>query len=227
MKELDVLQDISIIALPMRLGMGKVNCYLIRTHAGYLLIDMGATNARTELFGALEDAGCKPGNLLLVAITHGDFDHTGNAAALRSVFMARIAMYRDDAGMAEQGNMFVNRKKPNSLIGALVPLFTGFEETERFTPDLLLDETCDLRPYGLEARVLSLPGHSKGSIGILTASGDLFCGDLFKNLKPPRLNSLMDDPTAAQATLEALAKLPVIKVYPGHGKPFAMERLAQ
>ncbi|RLI67201.1 hypothetical protein DRO91_10540, partial [Candidatus Heimdallarchaeota archaeon] len=27
----------------------------------------------------LEKAGCKPGDLKLVVLTHGDFDHTGNA----------------------------------------------------------------------------------------------------------------------------------------------------
>jgi glyoxylase-like metal-dependent hydrolase (beta-lactamase superfamily II) len=80
-----------------------------------------------------------------------------------------------------------------------------------------------LSDYGLEATVLSIPGHSKGSIGVLCPAGDLFCGDLFDNTKTPLLNAIMDDLEAAHASLAKLNKLAIHTVYPGHGKPFAME----
>ena len=133
-------------------------------------------------------------------------------------------MHRDDAGMAESGDMFVNRKRPNLLVRSLMPLFTGFGAAERFTPDLYLADGEDLAWYGLEATILSLPGHSRGSVGVLTADGELFCGDLFENTKGPALNLLMDDPAAA-ATIARLEKLKIETVYPGHGTPFAMELL--
>ena len=136
-------------------------------------------------------------------------------------------MHRDDTGMAERGDMFVNRKKPNILIGALIPLFTGFGTSERFTPDFLLVDGYDLSQHGLEAKVICLPGHSKGSIGILTATDELFCGDLFENTKGPALNSLMDDPIAAAASLAILEGLEIRTVHPGHGRPFAMELLTK
>ena len=149
--------------------MGRVNCYLIRTAAGHVLIDTGGSNARKELLRKLENAGCMPGSLKLVLITHGDFDHIGNAAHLRATFGTRIAMHRDDAGMAERGDMFVNRRRPNVLVRSLIPLFTGFGAAERFTPDLHLADGDDLARYGLAATILSLPGHSRGSVGVLTA----------------------------------------------------------
>jgi glyoxylase-like metal-dependent hydrolase (beta-lactamase superfamily II) len=207
--------------------MGTVNCYLLHTEAGFFLIDTGTSSARKQLLAGLANAGCIPGSLRLVLLTHGDFDHTGNAAFIRARYDTKLAMHRADSGMGETGNMFDNRKKPNVLIRSLVPLFTGFGESERFTPDLLLDDGYDLTPHGLGARVLSLPGHSKGSIGILTAEGDLFCGDLFENRKEPALNSLMDDPEAAKVSLAVLASYKIRFVYPGHGEPFAMEQLAK
>jgi len=217
--------EICLISLPLPLRMGMVNCYLVRAAAGYILIDVGSAPARQALLGELENAGCKGGNLELVILTHGDFDHTGNAACLRSAFVARIAMHREDAGMVEYGDMFMNRKRPGFLVRSLVPLLTGFGKSERFTPDIYLDDGYDLSQFGLDAQVLSLPGHSRGSIGILTAEGDLFCGDLFENTKAPVLNSLMDDPTAAAASVARLERLNVKMVYPGHGHPFAMESL--
>ena len=90
---------------------------------------------------------------------------------------------------------------------------------------MYVDEGYDLSEYGLDAKVLHLPGHSKGSIGILTADGDLFCGDLFKNRDKPVLSSIMDDLAAAKASVEKLKVLKIRTVYPGHGKPFLMEEL--
>jgi len=219
--------NINIITLPMPLGMGRVNCYLIQASAGQFLIDTGGSNARKELLRELKNIGLMPGSLKLIILTHGDFDHIGNAAYLRSAFGARMAMHRDDAGMAERGDMFFNRKKPNILIRALLPLLTGFGTSERFRPDLLLDDGYDLSQLGLETRIISIPGHSKGSIGILTASGELFCGDLFENTKEPALNSLIDDPTAANASVANLKGLKIKTVYPGHGRPFEMELLTK
>ena len=41
-------------------------------------------------------AGCKLGSLKLIVLTHGDFDHTGNAAYLRHKYAIKIAMHFDN-----------------------------------------------------------------------------------------------------------------------------------
>ena len=215
--------EIKIINLPLPFWMGSVNCYLIQAGAGRLLIDTGSSNNRQALVRELERAGCQPGSLRLIALTHGDFDHTGNAAYLRQAYGGKIAMHPGDAGMAERGDMFEGRKKPNRLIRALLPVFSGFGKSKWFKPDLLLEDGQDLSEYGLDARVISIPGHSLGSIAILTASGDCFCGDLLENRKEPTLNSLIDDPVAARASLQKLRSMGASVIYPGHGRPFALE----
>ena len=220
-------QEIKTIDLLLPLGMGAVNCYLVTTGTGYILIDTGGSNRRTDLENELESAGCKPGDLKLIVLTHGDFDHTGNAAHLGKKFGAKIAMHRDDSGMVERGDMFWNRKKGNMLVRMITPILTGFGKSERFTPDICVEEGYDLSEYGFDAQVLDIPGHSKGSIGILTAGGDLFCGDLLTNTDQPALNSIMDDPAAAHASVEKLKSLSINTVYPGHGQPFPMERFIE
>ena len=218
------MQDIKRIRLPLPYRLGSVNCYLVETGTGHVLIDTGGSNMRADLEQALLDAGCTPGHLDLIVLTHGDFDHTGNAAYLRRTFGAQAAMHDADAGMAERGDMFLGRKRPNLLIRWLVPVLFRFGKSERFTPDVAVEDGTDLSAYGLDATVLSLPGHSKGSIGILTAAGDLFCGDLFDNTDKPVLNDLIDDRAAANASVARLKRLAIRTVYPGHGEPFSMER---
>lgn len=218
--------EIKMISLQMPLKMGTVNCSLVETDTGYILIDTGSSNARTDLEGALESAGCRPGNLKLIVITHGDFDHIGNAAALREKFGAKIAMHAADSGMAERGDMFSNRKKANFLTRMMAPVISalfGFGRSKRFKPELYIGEGDDLAEYGLDARVLYIPGHSQGSIGILTSGGDLFCGDLLENIEKPSLGSIMDDMAAAHASVEKLKSLEIDTVYPGHGQPFPRE----
>lgn len=134
-------------------------------------------------------------------------------------------MHRDDSGMAERGDMFVNRKRPNVLIRKLLPTLSGFGAAERFAPDVLLADGDDLAAYGLDARIILIPGHSKGSIAVLTTSADLFCGDLLTNTDRPALNSLMDDPVAGRASLQKLRGLAIGTVYPGHGQQFTLDQL--
>lgn len=214
-------QEIKTITLNMGFKLGDVNCYLIKTDTGYILIDTGPSNKRYELEKELENAGCKPGNLKLIVITHGDFDHTGNAAYLREKFGTEIAMHYYDLGMAERGDMFWNRKG-NFFIKKIAPMLFGFGKSERFKPDLYRGDEDTFSEYGFDAKVIHIPGHSKGSMGI-TADGDLFCGDLLINTDKPAINSIMDDKVEANASIEKLKKLNINTVYPGHGEPFQFE----
>lgn len=216
---------IAPITLPLPLGMGSVNCYLLRAGDGCVLVDTGAPNARARLLKSLEDLGCLPGKLSLIVVTHGDFDHTGNAAHLRRAYGSRIGMHADDARMAEFGDMFVNRQRSNAILRALVPRMIGFGRAERFAPDILLEDGSSLVECGLDAQVVSIPGHSKGSIGILTAEGDFFCGDLLENIKRPALNTLMDGRQAGLASVARLRGLKITRIYPGHGAPFPIDQL--
>jgi hydroxyacylglutathione hydrolase len=221
-KELS-MNTITALTLAMPLRMGTVNCYLVQTSAGYLLIDTGTSNRRNQLVSTLTSEGCEHGNLRLVLLTHGDFDHTGNAAYLRREFGTQIAMHQDDTGMAEHADMFWNRSSGNPILRRLAPALFGFPRSDRFVPDLYVDDGYDLSEYGLDAQVLSLPGHSKGSIGILTGDGDFFCGDLLENTRQPSINGIMDDSVACQTSIAKLQSLEIDTIYPGHGQPFAME----
>ena len=225
-----MLQEVKTICLSLPYKLGSVNCFLIKTDFGYILIDTGSSNQRSELERELEEAGCRPGDLKLIILTHGDFDHTGNAAYLRKMFATKIAMHIGDTGMIERGDMFWNRGRGNFLMRMMVPILTGFGKSERCKPDIYIEEGYDLSGYGFDAKVINIPGHSKGSIGILTAGGDpsagsgqvLFCGDLLMNDKSgphPGFGYSAD----FRPSLEKLKSLEIETVYPGHGKPFPLE----
>jgi glyoxylase-like metal-dependent hydrolase (beta-lactamase superfamily II) len=214
--------DVKTITTPFILNVSN-NCYLVRVSNGFILIDTGRNNKRNVIEKELESADCRPGNLKLIVLTHGDFDHCGNAAYLRKKFGSQIAMHKDDSGMVENGDMLWNRNKQNILIRIVFRLFFRLSESDRFKPDLYVDGGYNFSEYGLDAKVLEIPGHSKGSIGILTTSGELFCGDLLANIGKPDIWSIIDDSNAAYASVEKLKSLQINTVFPGHGQPFPME----
>jgi glyoxylase-like metal-dependent hydrolase (beta-lactamase superfamily II) len=204
-----------------------VNCYLIQTDAGYFLIDTGLAKKRARLVDDLQATGCQPGDLKLILLTHGDFDHSGNSAYLRDKFGAKIAMHSGDLPNVKSGDMFAN-KKVNPIAKAIAGILfsvTGMSSFDTFTPDLFLEDGQNLSSFGLDATVIHLPGHSKGSVCFLTAEGDLFCGDLLVNTQRPSANTLADDLGQLMASVEKLQGYPVKTVYPGHGRPFPLSRL--
>lgn len=205
-----------------------VNCYLIKSEEGNLLIDTGFVNKREFLEKKLTSLGCLPGNLKLIILTHGDVDHAGNAAFLREKYGSKIAVHADDKAMLERGDMSVNRKaKPDkmSLIFKVVSwtmsLFIKPGKFDVFQPDLTIDENFNLSEYGFDLKIIHLPGHSKGSVGVLTADGDLFCGDFLYNMLG---FNMIDNLPDHKASVEKLKKLNIKMIYPGHGKPISNDQ---
>ncbi|HET6786228.1 MAG TPA: MBL fold metallo-hydrolase [Erysipelotrichaceae bacterium] len=208
------------------INLGGVNCYLVKAGDSYLLIDTGFSSKRAYLEKELESAGVMPGNLTLIILTHGDSDHADNSAYLREKYGAKITMHLGDSGMVENGDMSWNRKfKPDKIsitFRISTMIFSGLNKPGNFNtfkPDFYIGDGQNLSEYGFCAEVLHLPGHSKGSIGILATGGELFCGDLFYNFAG---FNYIDDLTDFNASINKLKNLKIETIYPGHGKPFSM-----
>jgi len=60
----------------------------------------------------------------------------------------------------------------------------------------------------------------------LTNEGAFFSGDFLENRTHPSVATLVDDPEALKASFERVKKLDIRIVYPGHGKPLALDEIA-
>jgi hydroxyacylglutathione hydrolase len=205
-----------------RIESSGVNCYLVKTKEGFILIDTGYAKDRDIIDAALAKAGCDSLNLII--LTHGDFDHVGNCAYLRKKFGCKVAMHADDVGMVEKGDMFWNREMGRAMrtIGKLFTLIKRIrlDDEDMFSPDIFLKDRQYLAEFGFDATVHHLPGHSKGSIGLLTTDGDLFCGDIFTNVSMPKESELLSNRNDYTKSLERIQSFDIQTVYPGHGLPF-------
>ena len=209
----------------IRITNSIVNCYLLKTGDTYFMVDAGVSFYRGAMKKALKQAGCRPGDLKLVVITHGDYDHTGSCAWLQKKYGAKIAVHESEAGALERGDMLASRKTKQGLGFRMTLSMFKWLVFRRCKPDIFVGEGDDLSEYGLEGKVVHIPGHSTGSIGVLTSEGVFFCGDLLTNSGRPEKNTLVDDEAEMDASIEKMKTLGIRTVYPGHGKPFKMEEL--
>jgi hydroxyacylglutathione hydrolase len=206
-----------------------VNAFLVKINEGFILIDTGLSMHWEKLESELISADCLPDKLKLVIITHGDFDHTGNCARLQEKYKCRIAMHKDDSLMVENG-VFLKRKVRtlSARIFSLIRILFRRKFTfDKFKPDIYLTEGQNLDEYGFNARVIHIPGHTKGSIGILTDDGNLFAGDTFTNNKKPDTANYIENKVELENSIARLKNMNIKTIYPGHGKPFEMEQIAR
>ena len=211
------------------IDLGMVNAYLVKTNDGFVLIDTGLPSQWPRLESQLNAAGCRPGDLKLVVLTHGDWDHIGNCVTLRQQYGAKLAMHAADVPMAAEGVTPQRTIRPLlfKLMFTLMRLRRSMPQVARFTPDLLLSDGQRLDDFGLAAKVLHLPGHTKGSIAVLTNDGGLFAGDTVGNRGKPDCSPFVEDLAQLKHSVQVFQGLNAVMVYPGHGRPFPAAALLQ
>jgi glyoxylase-like metal-dependent hydrolase (beta-lactamase superfamily II) len=215
--------DIKIIELTF------VNAFLVKVNEGFILIDTGLSMHWEKLDNELISAGCLPDKLKLIILTHGDFDHTGNCVKLQEKYKCRIAMHKDDSFMVENGLSLKRKTRTlQAMMFSLIrKLFRKKFAFDKFMPDIYLTDGQNLNEYGFNAKVVHIPGHTKGSIGILTGDGDLFAGDTFTNRRKPEVANYIENPMDLKNSIDRLKMMNIKMIYPGHGKPFEFEQIVR
>jgi len=210
--------------------LGVVRAYLV--YCGrWILVDTGMPGSDGRIAQAAARAGVEPErDLALIVLTHGHTDHMGSALALRDRWRVPIAMHRRDAAPAQEG--VDPPLRPTGAFGRVVAL-AGRVGARRpapaFEADLLLDDEIDLCCMGVEAHVLPTPGHTPGSVTVLTSEGDALIGDLvighaFRRGRP-RLPYVADDVDSVRRSVRELLARSPRSVHSAHGHPFSVEDL--
>jgi hydroxyacylglutathione hydrolase len=184
------------------------NLYLLETPEGTLLVDSGMPQENQKLLRHLGSR--KPTALLL---THHHLDHVGGAHMLWERYRMPIYAHPLD-----------------------IPYISGERRRPPFPPIPWLGDFIanSAKPLPLEAltpveegalvlgwRVVHLPGHTPGQIGLLR-DGVLLAADALRvGAKGPCLPPAMVNHDTAQArcTVGKMARLEVEKIYVGHGPP--------
>lgn len=199
-----------------RIASGNVNCYIVTNKDKAILIDTGRKKYREKI---LEK--CKEYHVSLIVLTHGHMDHCQNAAYLANALRIPVAMSEKDMDMIPD-----NRKQPMSaktFLGKIVLLvsLSSFEKDslDVFEPTIYLKNGDNLNEYGIDAKVVELPGHTNGSIGLEIEGDKLLVGDALMNMFYPMVSMLYVDEQEMLSTAKNISELGERTIYFGHGKP--------
>lgn len=194
---------------------GNVNCYIVADNDKAILIDTGRKKYREKI---LEK--CKEFHVSLIVLTHGHMDHCQNAAYLANALHIPIAMNKKDINLIPD-----NRKQAllaKTFLGKIVlsVSLSSFEKDslDVFQPTVYLKNGDDLSGYGVDAKIVELPGHTKGSIGI-EVEDNLFVGDALMNMFYPTVSMLFHDKSEMLDSARKISRLGNRIIYFGHGKP--------
>ena len=198
-----------------RIASGNVNCYIVADNDKAILIDTGRKKYCEKILER-----CKKFLVSLIVFTHGHMDHCQNAAYLAEALHIPIAINKNDMDLITD-----NRKQSllaKTLLGKIVlsVSLSSFEmdSLEVFDPIIYLKNGDDLSEYGIAAKVVELPGHTKGSIGV-EIEDNLFVGDALMNMFYPTVSMLYVDEQEMLLSAKYISELGEKTNYFGHGKP--------
>ena len=202
-----------------RIKCGFVNCYILSENGMAVLIDTGTAKYR-EKFLSL----CERNNVELIVLTHGHIDHIQNSAYLAAELNVPIAVGEGDEELIFDHNL--QPLKSDSLFGRAMEAVSNWSMENlmcpMFIPSLLLKEGDTLEEFGVNAKIISLPGHTDGSIGVDAAGRYLFAGDAMMNFVCPKPPAVYTNKEKASYSVEKIKSLGDRKIYFGHGNPIHM-----
>jgi glyoxylase-like metal-dependent hydrolase (beta-lactamase superfamily II) len=193
-------------------GWLSANNIVLHARGGATVVDSGY-GAHAPQTLALLEAALREKPLARLVNTHCHSDHMGGNAAIQSRYGCQTSIPEGEAPL-------IDRWDEQALILAIAD-----QRAERFRYDDTLRDGDTLQMGGLDWQVIAAPGHDANAVMFYSPearvliSGDAFWENGFGVVFP----QLFGRDTAlaeTRSTLEAIGRLRVDAVIPGHGRPF-------
>jgi glyoxylase-like metal-dependent hydrolase (beta-lactamase superfamily II) len=153
-------------------------------------------------------------------------DHIGSVWQAQKETGAPVALHKGDLEFFRTGEgAKVKSVCPaGHILRALMNLgvSSGIKKQD---PDIILDSDFDLRPYGVQGKVLHTPGHTPGSVSVILQSGEAIVGDLimggFIHKTNPGLPLFADNLEEVRSSIRKVLSYSPSIIHAAHGGPFS------
>ncbi len=214
--------------IPISLGT-TMSFLLVGRKGGLVLVDAGNPGDGKKIIRAVEEAGYRPEDISLIVITHGHRDHVGGLAELQEHLSAKSIVHQEDVKALTEGKE--PEVTPVRLVGSLIePILPERDiPLPPDKPEVIEEEKVSLKGFGFEGEVIHIPGHTHGSMGVISEDGTAVIGDLvmgrFVVYGRAALPVFAEDPSSVRESIrKVLSRDPEI-IHTSHGGPFRSEDL--
>jgi glyoxylase-like metal-dependent hydrolase (beta-lactamase superfamily II) len=192
------------------------------------LVDTGVPGSAPAILAALAEAGIEPTDIALIVITHAHIDHAGAAEELQRTTGAPVLAHPLDAaalatgasepvvGRTPAAQAFAEQIAARRADAPAGPAYAPVAATSTG------DDGADLSAeYGIDARAIHTPGHTRGGLTVLLGNGEALVGDLVDRVDdaPALAGFAVDENAMAESIARVLASGATV-VHTCHGGSF-------
>ncbi len=205
---------------------GFFNAYLIQDHQDIMLIDTGHRRTFSTLnrnIGKIVDG--KSINYLV--LTHTHYDHCGNAASIKESYGAKVIVNSKEAEFLKDGSTPLPRG--TNLFTYVLSNLGNKHATSWYLYNAVVADVEIIDSYAINnnVKIISTPGHSKGSVTVVVKDQYAIVGDaLFGSPRGSIFPQFADEKIQLLDTWRVLLNNTDCHTFlPGHGKPITRDRL--
>lgn len=210
---------VSMASTIITTGNGFTNSFILKGEKA-VVIDTGIPGQEKKILATLRSNGIAYEDVSLIILTHGHGDHHGGLKRLKETLNVPVMAGWPDAAFIEKGDSAP--VVPVNLQGRIIKLFTGFKP-DPCKVDVIVKEDMDLGAYDIDARVLTTPGHTMGSISVLASDGGCAIGDNLSGLLMKNkvgMTPFAEAPDLIGPSIKKVIDSGATLFYPGHGGPW-------
>lgn len=180
------------------------NCYLLTDENSGKSALVDCTDSSEKMREFIKNA-----KLEYILLTHGHYDHIGGVADIKELTGAKVVISKEDEHML------------SSSRGSLAA-FCGLSQ-KNSAADIIVDDNDIITLGDTEIKVMSTPGHTKGSVCYI-CDNVMFSGDTLFFCSCGRTDFPGGDSSEMLNSLKKIASLSGnLTVYPGHDRATTLD----
>lgn len=214
--------------IPIRLGTVK-SFLLVGNGSDLVLVDAGNPGDGGKIIEKVQTLGYRLKDVSLIVLTHGHRDHVGGVAELTKTLSAKVVIHERDSRALSEG-----KGSPTTPVRFTGRLLKPFTTDKKFPlpedePDRIKQGSISLKCFGIDGEIIHTPGHTFGSLSVVSENGLAVVGDLimgqFLVFGRASLPVFAEDLPSVNASIKKVLSMGPKRIYSSHGGPFTPEDL--